>query len=144
MAPEQKMAWFMILVFAAAFIAFGVFIPLFGVPLALVAFSVLALAFLTPLIPRVFRNKRGPSEVVEDERDKMIAHKATLSGAMLSYGTFIFGCMIPWFIYQCKGEEMISIHVLPQIVCTGGIVFFLARSIAILAMYGRAGKDRGD
>ena len=138
MAPEQKQAWLIVIIYAVLFICMGLFFPLLGpiagfVMIVLVLLSVLIMVILLYL----FRKKRVPNEVFEDERDKTIAKQATLAGAMLSYGYFILACCIPFGIYQCRGEEMIPIRVLPSIAGAGVIVFFLARAIGILILYGR-------
>ena len=45
--------------------------------------------------------------------------------------------MALWGVNLHRGEESISIHVLPHIVFGGMIVFLVTQSIAILLQYGR-------
>ena len=80
-----------------------------------------------------FREKERP-----DERDKSIARRATLAGAMASYGAFILGCMGTWAVVHGLGkEEQVSVHALGTITMFGAITFFFVRSVAILVHYGR-------
>jgi len=137
MSQEQKQSVFIVLVFAASAILFAVLIPLVGMNLAPTAFGVMGLGGLAPLL---FRSRRQQGEVASDERDEGIAKKATLGGAMCSYGVFIAGCLVPWTVCKEMGKEVISIHVLPWIAGAGIIVFFVARAITILVLYGREGR----
>ena len=133
MPPEQKQSVFIVLVCAVSVMLYAV-LTLVGMKHAPVAFGVMFIAGLAPLLfPR--KHKRG--EVAWDERDEVIVKKATRGGAMCSYGIFIAGCMVPWTIYKEMGKEVISIHVLPWIAGAGIIVFFVARAIVILILYGR-------
>ena len=73
-----------------------------------------------------------------DERDRAIARRATLAGAMCSYEAFIIGCMGTWFfVYAWHRQTQIEVHVLGMITMLGGITFFFSRSVAILVYYGR-------
>ena len=137
MSQEQKQSVLIVLAFAVSVILFLLLIPLAGVKPALGAFGVVGIGGLGPLL---FRKKRRPGQVTWDERDQMISRRATLSGAMLSYMTFVAGCMVPWFMRMQTGTEVISIHVLPWIAGAGGIVFFVSRAISLLILYGREGR----
>lgn len=136
MSQEQKQSVFIVLVFAVSMILFAV-LALVGMKHAPVAFGVMGIAGLAPLL---FRSKRQSGEVVWDERDEIIAKKATLGGAMLSYGTFIAGCMVPWTVCKEMNKDVISINVLPWIAGAGVVVFFAARAIPLLILYGREGR----
>ena len=140
MPPEQKQSVFIVFVFAASVVLFAVLIPVVGIRLAPSAFGLMGIAGLAPLL---FRSRGQPGEVASDERDEAIAKKATLGGAMCSYGVFIAGCLVPWTVCKEMGKEVISIHVLPWIAGAGIIVYFVARAIAILILYGREGH-RGE
>lgn len=141
MVPEQKRAWFIVAAFGLALACFLALIPLVGVSIALAGFGVFGIGGLAPLL---FRKKADPSEVELDERDKIIAQKATLGGGMSSYGAVILTCMATWEIYRSQGKQFIEIDILPLIVGCCGIVFFLARSITLLVLYGREGTDGQD
>jgi hypothetical protein len=56
---------------------------------------------------------------------------------MASYLAFILGCMGTWtFVYAHLNERQVDVHVLGMITQFGAIVFFFARSIAILVLHG--------
>ena len=141
MSVEQKCAWLIVGCFALALVGFLVLVPLIGVKAAVSAFGLFGFGGLGPLL---FRKKRMPAEVAMDERDRMIAEKATLGGGMSSYMVFILACMIPWFVYMFQGKKTISIHVLPLVVFCGGITFFVVRSVVILILYGREANHAED
>ncbi len=136
MLPEQKRAWFAVAVFAVAFVCYVLLTFLVGPKPAFAASGLLGLWGLTPVL---FRKKRDPAEVAFDERDTMILKKATLVGAIISYEVFYMASFVPWGVYYWQGKETISIHVLPLIAFSGGIVLMVARAIGILILYGREG-----
>ena len=141
MSREQKEAWFIVGAFGLAVAVVLTIIPLAGIKFAPAGFAVFGLGGFAPL---VFRKKPRLDQVEMDERDKKIAKTATLGGAMISYVTFIAACMVPWFVYKALGRKVISIHVLPNIVFIGAMVFFLFRSITLLVLYGREPRHGED
>ncbi len=134
MSREQKEAWFIVGAFGLAVAVVLTIIPLAGIKFAPAGFAVFGLGALACL---VFRKKRRAGEVDLDERDRMIASRAKEAGAIISYVAFIAACIVPWFVYKALGRKVISIHVLPNIVFIGVMIFFLFRSITLLALYGR-------
>ncbi len=129
MNAEQKRAWLAVATMTACVVGYLVLLPLFGPVVAIAAFGFYGINGFAGLI--------GRGEQV-DERDKNIARRATLGGAMASYMAFITGCMGTWFVvFAFQGEEQVWVHVLGTITCLGGIVFFFTRSVAILVLYGR-------
>ncbi|HUW57408.1 MAG TPA: DUF2178 domain-containing protein [Planctomycetota bacterium] len=142
MSREQKMAWLTVGCFAVGLIGFLSLLPFTRPRAAVAAFAVVGFGGLGPLL---FRKKRDPKEVAEDERDKMIAQKATLAAGVSSYTAFVLVCMITWGICHHQGREQISIHGLPLIVFFAGlIVFFVGRAATILGLYGREAADGED
>ena len=142
MNREQKMSWRVIWSFAAGLTTFAALALATGqVWPSLSGFSIVGVSGFGPII---FRKPKGDFVEV-DERDKAICRKATLGGAMISYGTFILVCMVTWEVYyHWQGREVISIHALPLIVGAGGIALYLARSITLLILYGREGRNGED
>jgi len=45
--------------------------------------------------------------------------------------------MVPWFVYMFRGDESISIHILPFVVFVSGATFWVVRAVATLVLYGR-------
>ncbi|HUT59302.1 MAG TPA: hypothetical protein VNA25_15745 [Phycisphaerae bacterium] len=129
MNAEQKRAWLGVVTMSACVVGYFVLLPLFGPIVATAAFAFYGINGFAGLIGR----KEKP-----DERDKNIARRATLAGAMASYLAFIIGCMGTWFVvFAFKREEQVWVHVLGTITMLGAIVFFFTRSVAILVLYGR-------
>ena len=79
-----------------------------------------------------------------DERDKMIAQKATLGGAMLSMTVFMLACLIISSIYKHQNKETLSIDALGLILNAGAMTFWIARSITVVVLYGREPKNVQD
>ena len=138
MVRQQKMAWFVIVVFILAFVNFAVLLSFQRAQVAFAGFGVFGFGGLAPLL---FRKKAAPEEVDIDERDKAIAKTAALGAAMMSYGAFILTCMLTWEFCRHQGKEVVSIHVLPTIVGIGGMVFFVTWAITIVVLYGRERTD---
>ena len=136
MNREQKMAWLILGVVAVAILLFLALIPLLGKG-ALGALGLFGLAGLGPLI---FRKGNRADAVAYDERDLMIARKASIIGAIVSFETFVLWGMGTWFVYFVRGRETISVHTLPLFVLVGGMSLMISRSIAILVLYGRESK----
>ena len=137
MVREQKHAWCLLGLFATAFSISTLLILLVSVKLAPLGFAVFFFAFFLPFVgPR----KRDPTEVDTDERDKMIAQKATLGGAMLSMAAFMLACLITFYSYKHQNKESISIEALSLIVHAGSMTFWIARSITVVVLYGREGN----
>ena len=138
MRPEQKRAWFILGICAAALLGFVVFIAVFG-RISPAPFAVCALWILEPLL---FRKKRRPKEIVTDERDKMIAERAVLFAGAASYVTFILACIIPWIVlYARRAEKLIHVDTLGTVIMAGAFAFFAAKSITTLVLYGRERSD---
>ena len=129
MNAEQKRAWLGVVTMSACVVGYFVLLPLFGPAVATAAFAIYGI--------NGFAGRIGRNEEV-DERDKSIARRATLGGAMASYMAFIIGCMGTWFVvFAFQRQEQVLVHVLPTITMLGGIVFYFVRSVAILVLYGR-------
>ena len=120
MNAEQKRAWLGVVTMIACVVGYFVLLPLFGPVVATAAFSIYGINGFAGLI--------GRNEEI-DERDRNIARRATLAGAMASYLAFVVGCMGTWFVvFAFQGQEQVWVHVLGTITMLGGIVFFFTRS----------------
>lgn len=130
MNAEQKRAWVAILCMAACLIGYAVLVSSVGPWKALSAFALFGVAGLTPLIGRKERS---------DERDRAIARRATLAGAMCSYLGFYAACMGIWIVkYAVARETEVSVHVFPMIAILAGLIpFMFARAVAVLILYNR-------
>jgi hypothetical protein len=129
MNAEQKRAWLGVATMTVCVVGYLLLLPFFGPVVATAAFGFYGINGFAGFIGRRER---------ADERDKSIARRATLGGAMASYMAFIIGCMGTWFyVYACHREEQVWVHTLGMITQLGAIVFFFTRSVAILMLYGR-------
>ncbi|MGD0461428.1 MAG: hypothetical protein ABSB74_02965 [Tepidisphaeraceae bacterium] len=136
MNSQQKQAWLTVALAAVSVAAFGALWPVVGRYPAISAFGLFGFSGLGPLFYR---------KDTLDERDRTIARRAALAAGMISYGVFILGCMGIWgIVYQLRGSQQVSVHVLPLITGAGGFAFFLGYAITVLVMYGgRLEDDHG-
>jgi hypothetical protein len=129
MNAEQKRARLAVWSGVACLIGYIALVPFLGPWVATAAFALFGLNGLAGLI--------GRGEQL-DERDKVIQRRATLGGAMASYMAFILGCMGTWFVaFAWHGREQISVHLMGTITILAGFVFYFARGVAVLVLYGR-------
>ena len=130
MNAEQKRAWVAVLCMGACLIGYAVLVPFVGPWKALSAFALFGVVAVTPLI--------GWKEHT-DERDRLIARRATLAGAMCSYLGFYAACMGVWIVkYAIAREATVSVHVFPMIAIVAGLIpFMFARAVAVLILYNR-------
>jgi hypothetical protein len=138
---EQKRAWFVVVVFALAVICFLLLVALMGWKFAPGGIAVFGLAGLANLF---FPNKVAPGVVTKDERDRMIAEKAALEGGHASFLLVGLACMVPWFVYMFRDQEVISIHVLPVIFMGSMVVLEGIKALVLLILYGREEKENID
>ena len=131
MNAEQKRAWFWIGSGIACVVGYIALVPFVGPLLATAALGVGVINCFAFLIFPGWKEK-------PDERDKTISRNATLVGGMASYVAFVLGCMGVWFAaFAWQGLRMVSVHTLGAITAFGADVFFFARSLAVLRLYGR-------
>jgi len=129
MNAEQKRAWLGVGSGVACVIVYLVLLPFLGPYGASAAFGIFGVNGFAPFIGRGEK---------QDERDRTILRNATLAGAMVSYMTFILGCMGTWCVaYAWQRHPQVSVHVLPMITFLGALVFYLVRSAVILLLYNR-------
>ena len=133
MVPEQKRAWFVVVSFAVVSVGILALAPFAGLGRAWHTIGLCGPLFLVSFL--LFRKKRDSTEVVEDERDRMIWRKAWYAGAMSSYVAFVAGCFIPWAVYSIQGRESIEVDALNAILISGAVVLFLVRAVATLVLY---------
>jgi hypothetical protein len=129
MNAEQKRAWFVLGMFGLACVGFVVWALTLGLRGAWGAFGVFGLAGFAFLI----RQHERP-----DERDAAINRRAALVAGLASYMTFVTCCMAIWLVaFAWQRQEQVSVQMFVAVTVAGGIVFYLAHSVAILVLYGR-------
>ena len=141
MNREQKVAWFIVINFTIAIIisltAFVILYVKVGTPKAFAAIAFLAICAISGLSPLMFKEDKGA--VVRDERDKTISRYAALAGFGSSYLFVGLACMLPFSIMGY--DATISVSWLPNIFMGAGLTLFYVRSITLLVLYGRSGKN---
>jgi hypothetical protein len=131
MNAEQKRAWLGVATGVLCLLGFVALLPMLGPGPATAAFALFGVNGLSPLL---FRREET------DERDRAIARRATLGGAMASYCAFVLGCMGTWFVvFGALGRESVPVHLLPQITILGLVVLWVVRSLLVLRGYAGAG-----
>jgi len=137
MLPEQKRAWFVVVVSAVVVGGVAALAPFGGAR----ALGVLGLFGLVGLTPLLFRAKPKPGQVASDERDQEILLKATVGGFATSYLWFVLGCMAVWFFCMWRGQKMVRIDVLPFLVVVGAVALMVTRAVGTLLAYRGHGAD---
>jgi uncharacterized membrane protein len=139
MPPLYKEGLYWLILLAVTTFVYAILAFLIGPVLASGAFFLFGIAGFLPLVYR----KKGKT-VLLDERDTLIAHRALIAGYSIFWLVFTLGVMGLWTYFYSRGQEMISVHVLPNIVCGGTIVFATFRAVAILVQYHWQDADKGE
>ena len=108
-------------------------------PLLMFTATVLSggLVWLIPLVSsRVGKQKE---KVTFDERDLLIHKRAVMAGYVVLWLYLVAACVVPWCIVGPQGS--VSVNILPLALLGGLIVFTLARGLATVVQYGRAGRE---
>ena len=141
MNREQKVAWFIVINFTIAIIisltAFVILYVRVGTPKAFVAIAFLGICGISGLSPLIFKKDKGA--VVRDERDKTISLKAARAGFGSSYLFVGLACMLPFSIMGPNAT--IFVRWLPCIFMGACLTSAYVRSITLLVLYGRNGKN---
>ncbi len=120
MTPLYKEGLFWLILLAVTALAYAILAIFIGPVRGMGAFGLLGLGGLMPLVYR----KRGQA-VVLDERDQEIAERALIAGYSIFWLAFTLGVTGLWAVLFHGGHSMVSVHVLPNIV-GGGAILFLA------------------
>jgi hypothetical protein len=139
MPPLYKEGLYWLILLAVTIFVYVVLAFLIGPLPASGAFGLLGIAGFQPLLYR----KRGQT-VLWDERDTQIAHNALIAGYSVFWLFFTLGVMGIWSVFYFRGQEMISVHVLPNIVWGGFIVFVTTRAVAIMVQYHLQNAAKGE
>jgi len=145
MTRLQRAAFFNLLVVILSLACFFTLVPFVGwknahAGLALFAVLVLYVIF-EPLYYKIKKRGKGISF---DERDEIILQKALFNGFAGVYVYLVFVCLIPYWIYRSRGEELVPVYILIFIFIWGIVVLNLVRAVSILVLYGRDPKETAD
>jgi hypothetical protein len=137
----QKIAWFNLIVIAAAIVVTSVAIVvefhLRGyATIGLFSVGILVLLKFTPLL---FKKPQGRSGVVSDERDDLILTRAVTRAWTVFWWVLVVSCFLLWFIIG--PQNSVPTIALPLIAFGGALVHKVVCSVAILVQYGREVTD---
>ncbi|MHB0945627.1 MAG: hypothetical protein ACYC3B_00460 [Sedimentisphaerales bacterium] len=137
----QKIAVFNLVVFGSSLlltiVAVITLYCFWGWPKASAGLGFLGFAGLGGFSPLIFKKDHGA--VTFDERDKLIHRTSALAGFACSYGWFCAASMIPFFLYGPRMQ--IEVRWLAWLPLGGLFIVETVRSITLLAMYGRGGRN---
>jgi len=136
MSPQQRAAWFKLIVALAVVVLYAALVPFVGPKHALVAFAICGLWGLEPFF---FRKGPDGKRPILDERDHLISIRAQVAGLWIFWEFLLAACMIIWatlrYYYH---RQTISVDLLPQLFLGSVVIFQIAYSLAILIQYGRS------
>jgi hypothetical protein len=153
MHPQQKAAWFVLIVFAATVALYSAAVPLVSwrldrpwTSVAVPFLGLFGLCGLWGVYPLFFMARRGV-KLVMDERDRLLSANAWRAGMAIFWLVFVFGCVGSWaFMRYVRGLERVTVPVefFPWMVIAGMIVFGVTQSVATLCYYGWRSPDAAD
>jgi hypothetical protein len=154
MHPQQKAAWFSLIVVLGTVVVYGAAVPTLSwwfhrtlAEAAVPAMGVFGLVGLTGFA-RFFYHapKGGPlgKEPVMDERDRLLSTQAWSTGMAIFWLFFVFAGMGTWaYLYYVRGLERVTLPVgiFPVIIVASFLIFTLANALATLHAYGWTAND---
>jgi len=156
MHPQQKAAWFGLIVIGGTLVLYGAAVPALSwwfhrtmAEAALPALGVFGLCGLTGFTALFYRTPRGGAqghEPVMDERDWQLSRRAWTAGMVSFWLFFCIAGMGTWaYLYYLRGLQWVTVPVgiFPFAILAGYIVFMLAQSLATLHYYGWRSDDAG-
>jgi hypothetical protein len=139
----QKISWWLLIWFSAAFILAAVTVAvshfIIGQPwsAARAGLKFLGIATFGALGPLIF--KKDPDKATCDERERLIYIKSTLAGFVAAFLMTGLTCMLPFFIL--RPHTAISVGWLADIFLAATFTTFFVQSVAFLVQYSRGGKE---
>lgn len=153
MHPQQKAAWFTLIVVGSTFVLYGAAVPTLSWWLhrslseaAIPALGLFGFLGLTGLAGVFYRAPTGGSskEPIMDERDNLLSTQAWNTGMKIFWLTFVLAGMATWaWLRYARGLERITVpvEVFPGILFASYVIFTVASSLAILHSYGWKAHD---
>ena len=138
MPPLYKEGLYWLILLAATTLVYAILAIFIGPIPAAGAFGLLGVSGLQPLL---YLKRR--QAVVWDERDTQIAYRALIAGYSVFWLAFTLGTMSLWTAVYYGGHSTISVHVLPNLIWGGFVVFMTARAVAIVVQYRLHDRDKG-
>ena len=141
---KEAVCWLVLVAvtFAVTATAYVVLMSFIGPIRAQGAFGFFGLLGLGGFLPLLYR-KRG-RVVVSDERDAQIAKNALIAGYSVFWLVFVLATMGLWAVVYFGGHSTISVHVLPNLVFGGMVVWMTTRAVVIVVQYRLQDADKGE
>lgn len=153
MHPQQKAAWFILIVFAAMVALYSTAVPILSWrlhrPWTSVAVPMMGVFGLCGLwgFAQVFYRRRRDGKPPLDERDHLLALRAWRAGMVAFWLVFVFGCVGLWGFmrYVCGIERVnLPVEVFPGMVFIALIILTVTQALATLHYYGWRWNDAAD
>lgn len=154
MHPQQKAAWFQLIVIVGTMVLYIAAVPVLGwwfhrtiAEAAAPALGIFGLIGLTGFVPLFYRPARGGAhggEPIMDERDLQLSRRASIAGWTTFWLLFCIVGMGTWgYLYMVRGLQYVTVHValFPGMIGAGFVVFLLAQSVTTLHYYGWGGQQ---
>jgi len=154
--PQQKAAWFVLIVIGGTLVLYGAAVPALSwwfhrtmAEAAIPALGLFGLSGLTGFATLFYHSPRGGilgNKPVMDERDWLLSRRAWTAGMVSFWLLFCLVGMGTWaYLYYLRGLQRVTVPVgiFPGMICAGFIIFMLARSLATLHFYGWKTNDAG-
>lgn len=154
MHPQQKHAWFNLIVISCALVpgvaGYCILYASSDPKAAVAAFAFFGIGGLLGFGPGFYRKRKGSPAVVADERDQDINRKATVVGWGVNWLIWGLFCMVPWFYVafgvglEQTAEPWIPVLWLPLVYMVMGLLHMAVWSIAVLVLYAKGAGDGGE
>lgn len=133
MSTQEKQAWFVIWVIAAALVLYAALYALTrSLTISMAALSITALLGAQGLIGR---KERKSGRIVADERDHEIGRTAGIVGWSVFWLFFVAAAMGPYFILGPNATLHITTSELTMVVYPAVLIVLLVRALVMIILY---------
>ena len=139
MTPLYKEGLYWLILLAVTALAYAVAAIFIGPIPAMGTFGLLGVAGLQPLL---YLKRR--QAVIWDERDTQISRRAVIASYSVFWLAFTLGTMGVWGVFFFRGQETVTVDVLPLIVGGGYVIFMTTRAVAIVVQYHVQNAAKGE
>jgi hypothetical protein len=157
MHPQQRAAWFVLIVIVATLVLYAAAVPALSwwfhrtiADAALPALGVFGLTGLTGFATLFYRAPGGGVQghrPIMDERDSLLSWRAWSAGMAIFWLLFCVAGVGAWaYLFFLRGLQWVTVPVgmFPGMVYAAFMVFMVARSLATLHFYGWKANDAGE
>lgn len=152
MHPQQKAAWYVLVVISGTFALYCAAIPAFSwwfhrsmAEAAAPALGLFGLLGLTGLETLFYKSSNEMAPAM-DERDWLLARRAWTTGMAIFWLLFCTAGVGIWvYLYYLMGLDRVTmpVFVFPVIIGGAAVIFMFSKALAILHLYGWKADDGG-